>query len=88
MNKYIVTNNLNKRSVKNSSSKYLGVRLKTSKYKEKTYKYWVAYIGINNKEIYLGRFESEIEAAKARDKASIKYYGEFAGLNFKQSKTK
>jgi AP2-like factor (ANT lineage) len=39
-------------------------------------------IWVNRKRIYIGSFEDQIEAAKAYDKAAIKYYGEFANLNF------
>jgi hypothetical protein len=45
----------------------------------------VARIGFEKKEIHLGYFRSEIEAAKAYDRAAIKYHGEFASLNFPQS---
>jgi hypothetical protein len=59
---------------------------KQSKYKgvswhKKTGK-WMASITFNLKNIYLGLFDNEIEAAKAYDEASKKYHGEFGRLNF------
>lgn len=41
---------------------------------------WCASIGIMRK--HLGYFKSDLEAAKAYDKAAIAKYGEFARLNF------
>ena len=35
-------------------------------------------------ELQIGNFKKEIEAAKSYDMAAIKYYKEFAGLNFKR----
>ena len=58
----------------------------TSKYKGvcwiKRKRKWLASVGHEKKQIYLGYFDSEIEAAKARDLAAKKYHGEFAHLNF------
>lgn len=39
---------------------------------------WLAQIGVNNKNIVLGRFEKLEEAAKAYEHAAVLYFGEFA----------
>jgi len=43
---------------------------------------WESYIEVNGKKIRLGYFNDELEAAKTYDNAAIKYFGEFANLNF------
>ena len=61
-----------------------------SKYKglewDRTQRKWKARIQINNRKIYLGSFTSEIDAARAYDRAAMKYHREFANLNFPQKK--
>lgn len=42
---------------------------------------WQSQIKINQNGIYLGLFKDKIKAAKAYNKAAIKYFGEFACLN-------
>jgi len=60
-------------------SKYKGVCWKKENRK------WVAIIGFEKKRIHLGYFRSEIEAARAYDRAAMKYHGEFASLNFPET---
>ena len=61
-------------------SKYKGVTFQKAATRNKR---WVARIIVDYKQIYVGMFKTEIEAAKAYDMAAIKYHGEFARLNFK-----
>ena len=43
---------------------------------------WIAKIGFNGKQTYLGLFEDEIEAALTYDEAATRLHDEFAWLNF------
>jgi hypothetical protein len=60
-----------------SITKYLGV------YYNKKRNNYQASIRVNRKNISLGFYKTAKEAAMIRDIASLKYFGEFAYLNFK-----
>jgi HNH endonuclease/AP2 domain len=68
-------NNKNRRSVENSTSKYLGVNFNKKRNR------WRAQIRSGIRKIDLGNFILEDDAAKAYNDAALKYHGEFANLN-------
>lgn len=63
-----------------TSSLYKGVNF------FKRVKRWRAYIKVNQKQIHLGYYLTEIEAAQAYDNAAKTYFGEFCHLNFPEDK--
>ena len=80
---------INGDSLDNSWNRGKSARIGYSKYKGITFRRrqqkWAAMICVDGKKIFLGRFEDEIEAAKAYDKAARKHFAEFAMLNFPDS---
>jgi hypothetical protein len=64
-------NMMNQSKTKRNTSGVLGVSW------SKTYEKWVAQITLNNKNIYLGRFDDLEEACEVRKEAEKKYFGEF-----------
>ena len=51
-------------------------------YYHKNRRKWVAKIQVDGKQLHLGVFLDEADAAQAYDEAAIKYFGRFARLNF------
>ena len=72
----VLQNSMNRKK-RSGTSKYKGVHLRDDKK-------WQAHIMVNKKILYLGRFETEHRAARAYDRAALKYFGEWASLNFKE----
>lgn len=72
------TNSQNQKNKRASgSSKYLGVYVRFTK----SGLTWVSKIKVGNKYICLGSFKREESAAKAYNRAALKYHGEFARPN-------
>jgi len=69
-------NDYNRRPNVNSSSQYQGVCW------NKKHTKWLARITINGRRQHLGYFTSEEDAARARDTATLKAWGDQAYLNF------
>jgi len=69
-------NMCNRRKRKKATSRFLGVAYCKAEGK------WQSVIAHNKKRTWLGRFDSEIEAALAHDEAAKRLHGEFARLNF------
>ena len=69
----------NRRKKANTTSKFIGVHF------AKRNGLWASYITHRRKQIWLGYFKSEVEAARVRDIAAKKYHGEFARLNFPEN---
>jgi len=60
----------------NNTSGFKGV------WRNKISKCWIVTLTIKGKSKYFGAFKNKKDAAKAYDKAALKYYKEFAKLNF------
>lgn len=74
----VVTNSqnlMNRGKNKNNTSGYKGVLW------DKVRNKWIALIGFNNKNIYLGRFFTKNEAAFAYNAKAEELFGEFAQIN-------
>lgn len=70
-------NNLwNSRKHCKSSSSYKGVHWSNKQQR------WIAKITVNGRRIYGASTKSEVEAAKVYDQMALRYFGEFARLNF------
>ena len=69
-------NSRNRSKGRNNTSGYIGVCLHIRRKK------YVAQVKVDNRTINLGEYDSAEEAAKARDRAALFYFGEFANLNF------
>jgi len=69
-------NSANKRIKAGSKSQYKGVSW------HKQHGKWYACICRNYKQIFIGLFKDELEAAKAYDRKAIELFGEYAKTNF------
>lgn len=74
-------NNTNKIKKENSTSKYIGVHLSSTKIKGVTYQYWKAKIIIDGSRVHLGSFKTESEAAIAYNNAIVKHNLQFNKQN-------
>ena len=64
-----------KKMIKETSSIYKGVSFRSN------YNNWRSFIKTNEKQIHLGIFENEIDAAIAYNNKALELFGEYANLN-------
>ena len=69
-------NNLNQGKRRNSSSRFKGVKY------DKRWRKWGARIRFHGEPVWIGCFDSDIEAARAYDRKAVEFFGAFAYLNF------
>lgn len=69
-------NQANQKLSKSSTSGFKGV------YWHKQNNRWAVQIMVERKHISLGGYKDKLEAAKAYDQGALKYFGEYARLNF------
>jgi len=69
-------NSQNRTKKKSVSSQYIGVSWFKRDGK------WRALIRVNKRQVFLGHFDNEEEAAKVYDRAALKYFGKHARTNF------
>jgi hypothetical protein len=75
-------NQMNQKIRTTGTSKYKGV------HRYKPTGRWRSQIRIKGKKTHLGYFADEKEAARTYDRAAVKYFGEFAKLNFNKKGAK
>ena len=68
-------NSRSRRKNLRSSSQYKGVHWNTERRR------WIAQIKINYRKVKLGRYERELDAARAYDRAALEHFGAFAVIN-------
>lgn len=66
----------NKSKQSNVTSQFKGVHRAKGQGK------WIAMITVSGRNVYLGRFLDEADAAREYDKQALIHFGEFANLNF------
>lgn len=70
----ISQNGANRKRGSNNTSGFKGVNFNYHKYR--------AQVNVRGRRVYLGRFPTAVEAARAYDAAAKQHHGEYARLNF------